>query len=199
MWVNSKGQHPPYFTTITYDDITNGTWRAYNPRWQEVQAKYVKTLKDNGRYDLMIWPPHCLIGTPGNNLVTPIADALLKWEQKFNKVNYVAKGTNMFTEHYSALQADVPDDKDSSTKLNTGLLDVVANEADVLLCMGEALSHCMANTFRDMANNFGEDNIKKMVLLEDATSNVANCEKLGQDFIKEMKGRGMKIAKTTDF
>jgi hypothetical protein len=64
---------------------------------------------------------------------------------------------------------------------------------------GEARSHCLANTVLDIANNFGEENIKKMVLLEDGTSDVPGFENLGEDFVKEMKGRGMRISTTVDY
>jgi nicotinamidase/pyrazinamidase len=75
----------------------------------------------------------------------------------------------------------------------------VLKAADEILITGEALSHCVANSIRDIANNFGDDNIKKFVLLEDTSSNVNGCEKMGQDFVKEMIGRGMKITTTKDW
>ena len=44
-------------------------------------------------------------------------------------------------------------------------------EADLIFVAGEAGSHCLANTVRDIANNFGDDTyVKKLVLLTDATS-----------------------------
>ena len=69
---------------------------------------------------------------------------------------------------------------------------------------GEAGSHCVANTARDIADAFQDDTyIQKMVLLIDAISPVispyVDFPATQQAFIDEMKGRGMKIAKTTDF
>jgi nicotinamidase-related amidase len=198
-WQDSKSKHPNPFTEITVDDVQNGRWTTTNPAWQSRGLAYVEALKTNGRYKLMIWPPHCLIGSIGAALVPEVSDALIKWEQdNFGRVNYVAKGSNFFTEHYSAVQADVPDDNDNTTKLNTDLITIVS-QADEILATGEALSHCMANTFTDIADNFGEDNIKKMVLLEDTTSSVTGCEKMGDDFIKAMMKRGMRVTKTTDW
>lgn len=198
-WVNSNGDRPDPFSVITDDDVRTGVWRAFNPRWQVRAQEYVDALKVNGRYQLMIWPPHCRIGTWGHQIVPEVAKALYAWESNtFNKVNFVAKGSNLFTEHYSGVQADVPDDDDPSTKLNTDLLKVLA-EADEILITGEALSHCVANTIRDIANNFGDDNIKKFILLEDTSSNVGMCEALGNDFVKEMVGRGMQRTTTKDW
>ena len=63
---------------------------------------------------------------------------------------------------------------------------------------GEALSHCLASTMRDVAEAFGEENVKKFVLLRNTTSSVGGCEALGETFIKEMTKRGMKVMDTTD-
>ena len=197
-WTNSKGERPNPFTLITEDDVKNGIWRAYNPKWQGKALNYVETLKKNGRYVLVIWPPHCLIGTWGHSIVPSVAKALYEWEAEFQRINFVAKGSNLFTEHYSGVMADVPDDTDPSTKLNTALIDTL-NEADEILITGEALSHCVANTIRDIAAQFGVDQVQKFTLLEDTSSNVGTFEKMGQDFVKEMVGKGMKITRTTDW
>ena len=198
-WVNSKGDRPNPFTLITEDDVKNGVWRAYNPRWQGRALAYVEALKKNARYVLVIWPPHCLIGTWGHSIVPIVAKALYQWESDtYNRVNFVAKGSNLFTEHYSGVQADVPDDQDPSTKLNTVLIDAL-QDADEILITGEALSHCVANTIRDIATQFGVDQIQKFTLLEDTSSNVTSFEKMGQDFVKEMLGKGMKITTTKDW
>ena len=93
---------------------------------------------------------------------------------------------------------DVPDDDDASTKLNTALIDMLT-EADEILITGEALSHCVANSIRDVAAQFGADQVQKFTLLEDTSSNVGGFEKMGQDFVKEMVKKGMKITRTTDW
>ncbi len=134
---------------------------------------------------LCIWPPHCLIGTWGHAIVPPVAQALYEWEGEFNRVNFVAKGSNLFTEHYSAVRADVEDPDDVSTKLNVALIDMLT-EADEILITGEALSHCVANSIRDVAKEFGDSQVSKFTLLEDTSSNVGGFEKLGQDFVKDL-------------
>lgn len=198
-WANSKGEHPAPFSTITADDVKNGTWKAFYPPFQKRAQAYVDNLAKNGRYQLMIWPPHCLIGSWGHSIVPAVQTALAAWEvERFNRVNFVAKGSNLFTEHYSGVQADVPDDNDPSTKLNTNLIDALT-DADEIVITGEALSHCVANTVRDVAAQFGADNVKKFTLLQDTSSNVYQCEKLGRDFVLEMAGKGMKLTTTKDW
>lgn len=198
-WTNSAGQHPNPFTLITEDDVIKGIWRATNPATQDRSLKYVQTLSANKRYVLCIWPPHCIIGTPGWTIAEPVRNALGEWAKtRFKKVDFVTKGSNPFTEHYSAVQADVIDDDDQGTMLNTKLLSILA-QADLIAVAGEARSHCVCNTLLDIANNFGEDNIKKIVLLEDAMSDVGGFEQMGKDFLVQILKRGAKVSKTTDF
>jgi nicotinamidase-related amidase len=198
-WADSAGKHPAPFTLITMDDINAGKWRTTVPSHMQRARDYVEALNRNNRYLLCIWPPHCLIGSKGHGIQGDVYEALVAWEAaNIGFVDYVTKGSNFWTEHYSAVQADVPDAQDASTQLNTQLITIL-QEADIIAIAGEALSHCVANTVQDIANNFGEDNIKKMVLLEDCSSNVTGFDGLGNDFVKAMKSRGMQISKSTDF
>ncbi len=194
-WLDTQNKHPAPFTCITLEDVHNGKWKTTQSGFQKRATRYVETLKANGRYDLIIWPPHCLIGSQGNNVVAPIAESVLAWENRFAMVDYVIKGLNIWTEHYSAVQADVPDPTDPGTQLNTRLIERLES-ADLIVLSGQALSHCVANTVRDIAK---DDNINKMVLIEDTTSSVPGFEHLGEDFLKEMKTRGMRTAKSTEY
>jgi len=128
-----------------------------------------------------------------------LREVLRKWElSRYAMVDYVTKGSNVFTEHYSGVQADVPDPEDPTTHLNTSLIQTLEN-ADIIVFSGQASTHCVANTIRDIVKNFGEDTLKKCVLLEDAMSPVPGFEHLADDFFREMKDKGMKMTKTTDF
>ena len=198
-WVDANGGHPNPFTVITEADVEgkNPKWKTTSPALRQRGIDYVKNLAAGGRYALVIWPPHCLIGTPGHNIMPELSDALRGWQEKLRLVRYVTKGSNPLTEHYSAVKADVVDPLDAGTQINTTLIETL-QEADRILIAGEALSHCVANTVRDIAAEFGDDQIKKLVLLEDAASPVTSFEKLGEDFIKEMKAKGMKIETTAN-
>ena len=84
-------------------------------------------------------------------------------------------------------------------EINTSFIQTLT-EADLVAIAGEAGSHCLANTVRDVANNFGDDGaIRRLVLLEDATSPVPGFEHLQAGFIREMRDRGMQVATTRDF
>ena len=199
MWVDKRGRRPDIYRNILHDEVVAREFTTTNPKWHDYAVYYTGELKKHGRYDLTIWPPHCIIGSPGHGFVPEFSQALIEWEtETFNKVDIVAKGSNILTEHYSAVQADVPDDKDDTTKLNTALCDTLA-KADLILITGQALSHCVANTITDVANYFGDDNIKKFVLLEDTSSNVPIAADKGRAFVKAMVARGMRVCKSTDW
>ena len=208
-WADSKGNSPGPFTIISFDDVQNGVWTARNPGYQVKAINYVRTLQENQRYPLCIWPPHCLIGTWGHNVVPEVFDSMLAWEEKwFANIDFVTKGSNPFTEHYSGVQADVPDPTDPSTQLNTRLINTL-QEADIIILSGEARSHCLANTVRDIAAKFDADGngefVKKMVLLTDATSDVGDLpgstmfQDIGNGFVSEMCGKGMELSTTEEF
>ena len=140
------------------------------------------------------------ISSWGHNLVPEVFDAIKKWElDNFKVASALTKGSNAKTENYSALLADVPDPSDPTTQLNIDFIKTV-EEADEILLAGEALSHCVANTFRDLADNFSNsDYIKKMVLLRDCMSSVPGFEKQGEDFIKDMTARGLSVSNSIDY
>ncbi|MCV6637331.1 hypothetical protein [Candidatus Albibeggiatoa sp. nov. NOAA] len=196
-WVNTQGQHPEPFTLITEQDIELGQWRTAKAACQNRAREYVKSLKRNARYDLVVWPPHCLIGQKGHSIVEPIAQQLNAWESQQFTVDYIIKGTNIWTEHYSAVQADVPDPEDSGTHLNTALITELKH-ADIIAISGQALSHCVANTIYDIAEFFEPQEMQKLVLIEDTTSSVSGFEHLGETFMQTMQQRGMRVAKSTD-
>lgn len=199
-WKDSNGAHPAPFTSISLSDVENGRRSASRPGMNTRALEYVRALERHGRYALTIWNPHCLIGSKGHAVYPELFDALTEWERaRFAFVDYVTKGSNVWTEHYSAVQADVPDATDASTQINTRLIETL-QQADTVLIAGEALTHCVANTVRDIGDNFGDDSyIKKLVLLEDATSGIPGFETHAQNFLSEMRGRGMQVTTTTNF
>lgn len=198
-WKNSAGDNPKPFTIITAQDVRDGTWTTAKPGLFKSAKNYVEQLEKNARYPLCIWPPHCVIGTVGQTIYPVLNNALLEWCRGFAAVDFVTKGSNILTEHYSAIVADVPDANDPSTQMNVNFLNTI-NEADIVLLAGEARSHCLANTGRDACNYFSDDSlVKKLVLLTDATSDVGGFEALGEQFVKDMVARGMQTTTCKDF
>jgi nicotinamidase/pyrazinamidase len=198
-WRNSQGEHPNPFTIISVDDVKNGVWLPTITSLTQRMITYTEELASSGRYPLCIWPPHCLIGSAGHAVAPDLYKSLLEWETRPAIVNYVTKGSNIFTEHYSAVKSEVEDPADSSTMINARLIEILEHTADTVLIAGEAGSHCVANTVRDIANEFKNDKyIQKLILLTDAISPVTGFEKMQSDFITDMTKRGMQTATTSD-
>lgn len=198
-WKDSKGAHPQVFTRISRADVEQGVWTPTQPGMYRRALDYVRRLEQNGRYELTVWPPHCLIGSPGHAVFPELFAALTEWETRFAFVDYVTKGSNILTEHYSAVQADVPDPSDASTQINTRLVRAL-EQADTVVIAGEARTHCLANTVRDIADAFGDDSlVSKLVLLTDASSDIPGFEPHARSFMSEMKNRGMQLSTTTEF
>jgi len=198
-WVDEHGKNPSPFTLITPEDVEAGKWRTAKLSARDRSLKYLKALKATNRYPHVIWPEHCLIGDPGHNLNPVLAAAVHEWETtRWAMSDVVTKGSNPWTEHFSAVQAEVPDPSDPSTQVNRSLIETI-EQSDVSIWLGEALSHCLANTFRDTIRNFANsEHVKKMVLCTDGSSSVPGFEKLGDDFVREMVAKGMQTSTTTD-
>lgn len=215
MWQDAKGNPPPPFTAIMADDIRAGIWtpRNGNTRPRDLGGKtikeyfiaYAETLQQQGSHVLMVWPVHCLIGSKGHAVQANLAAALERWaKQEFATINYVTKGTNPWTEHYGGLQAEVPMASDPSTGLNTQLLDVL-EQADVVAFAGEALTHCVMNTVKQVIDNVDPKLVRKFHLLTDCTSPIPAVPG-GPDFpamadawIRDMKARGMVTTTSKQF
>ncbi len=198
-WKDSDGKHPAPFTIITVDDIESGKYHTTNPAMIKRASNYVRQLATNDRYPLCIWPEHCLVGSWGHTIQTDIFESVSRWSrEKLKAVDIVNKGANPLTEHYSALRADVTDPEDPDTWLNTDLIESL-DTADVIAVLGQAKSHCVANTIRDIVDNFSDDSIRKICFIEDCSSNVAGFEEQGNAFVAEMKARGMNVATSSKF
>lgn len=199
-WKDSSGKHPDPFTIITYSDVESGKWTTTQPGFYKRSLQYVQQLEKNGKYPLCVWPEHCLIGSWGHNIVPQLYDAFNRWENSFTMVNYVTKGSNMWSEHYSAIKADVPDPNDPSTQINTALIDILQSDADIIAVAGEASSHCVATTVMDIVECFNDDKYaQKIVLLEDCMSPVPGFENLAEDFFTFAHNHNVQISNSVDF
>lgn len=204
MWVDENGKHPAPYTIITPDDFKAGIWRTRNPAHRARVMKYLNDLYTSGAIH-MIWPPHCRIGTWGHNVEANLEVALSKWEREFmGVVDYVTKGSAVWEEHFGGLMAEVQDPDDPSTQLNTGLITTI-QEADIAAILGEASSHCVKKTVEQLADNIGDEHIKKLVLISDCMSPVPqppggpDFPAIASQFLKDMQARGMTVMTADEF
>lgn len=200
-WMDADGQAPAPFTLISAEDVQKGVWRPRDAANAAHSLAYVKELAAHGRHQLIVWPEHCLIGSWGHNVHNAVAGAANAWARgRQTQVNYVIKGTNPRTEHYSAVAAEVPDADDAETGVNAAFIAQLA-QADRILVAGEALSHCVAATVRDIVQQLAlsdADAAKRITLLSDCASPVGGFEALGVAFVEEMTARGMQTCRSTE-
>lgn len=192
-WIDKNGNHPAPFTIITKDDVLSGKYKSTVAEYQNIAENYVSKLEENGRYQLCIWPPHCIAGSFGADIYKPLYDAVEEYNKvQYNKVEYILKNMNSYTEQYSILRADVEMEPESSAK-TAAYLSQVIKDNDIIFIAGEALSHCVANSILDIATYISKD-LSKFVLLLDATSCVTGFENLGEEFLNKAKSYGMKVS-----
>ena len=196
-WTNPMGDSPDPFTLIKHEDIEKGNWVPRDSSLLEYAKYYTKALEKKGRFVLCIWPEHCLIGTPGHAVVPVLTEAINEWiSKRMRTVNYVMKGTNCMTEMYSALAAEVPIPDDPSTSMDPALVRRLNKFEKVFIC-GEAKSHCVNYTMRDIESVW-EHPRDRLVLLDDCTTAVAGFEASGEEFVKDMLEKGCTVTKAEE-
>lgn len=189
----TSGKSPPPFEVITRGKIEDRTWLPVVPSLLEYCKMYTGKLESLGRLKLTIWPEHCIVGTAGHEVVHCISAALQRWcsLKDGRNIIYVTKGMNMLTESYSALKAEVPFDGDRSTDLNEDLLRRLLAATQVIVC-GQAMSHCVNYTVRDILENMTDPT--KLVILQDGMSPVRSCEDMAEEFIQFVIGKGVRLS-----
>lgn len=209
-WRDCNGNAPDPMTMIPAASIEDGTWTPRRPEFRDYAIDYAKALEAAGKYTMMVWPPHCLIGTNGHNIEATLAAALDRWSAaRVRNVDFVTKGTNVLTEHYGALMAEVPMPKDPSTQLNGRFLAML-QEADVIVVAGEASSHCVKATIEQVAANIGAEHVKKFKLLTDCMSPVpaivgadgsviVDFPAMADQFLTDMAALGMELTTSVEF
>ena len=200
-WVDRDGGHPTGGETIiTPDDVEAGTWRV-NPAveaWYSDRGDlsayalhYVRRLTRDGKYPLMIWPYHAMLGGIGHALVSAVEEAaFFHGIARVRQTRFEIKGNHALTENYSALRPEVTEDAEGrplgvkntplgvkNTPLgvkNTPLADHLMTFNAVIVA-GQAKSHCVAWTVEDLRSEFAvrePSMIPRVCLLEDCTSPV---------------------------
>lgn len=191
-WQDENGNSPAPFTVISNDDIEKGVWKPRDPKLLDHCKFYTKALEEKGRFKLIIWPEHCLIGTPGHAVEKTLNSALQDWAgSNLANIHYVMKGSNCLVEMYSAIGAEVEIKADPSTCLNQNLLQHL-NSADKLIICGQALSHCVNYTTRDIVDNWDGDK-SRICVLKDACSPVAGYEESANKFLEDMIAAGVTV------
>ena len=193
-WRTGEGTAVAAFTQITAEQVRDGSFAPRDPAALPRTLAYLEALQGRGRYTLMVWPVHCEIGSWGHNVHADVKAAYNLWEERcLGIVQMIAKGANPWTEHYSAVQAEVPDIDDPETQLNRALIERL-DRADLLLIAGEASSHCVKATTEHIVDHLPSGRVDKVVLLSDCMSPVAGFVAQHDSFLRDMRERGVRVA-----
>jgi nicotinamidase-related amidase len=191
-WQGGDGSSVAPFSQIRADQVRS---KQYAPRRKELEPRvieYLDALEAAGRYVHMVWPVHCEIGSWGQAVHDDLRRAYNRWEERTLKsVNKILKGQNPYTEHYSAIQAEVPDPADDETQTNTQLLAAL-RRADRVYIAGEAGSHCVKATTEHIVNAFTTAERTRLVLLTDCMSPVVGFEAQQTSFFDAMRAAGVR-------
>ena len=217
--VNDKGEHPAPYTMISVDDVESGRWRANAALSEVVEGRtqsdlqqylvhYCRQLKQRGKYELMIWPYHAMLGGVGHALVSAIEEALFFHTiARQSQVEFVIKGANPLTENYSVFSAEVTTDENDNTIAEKNALFLKQVMAlDAVIIAGQAKSHCVAWTVDDLLAEIENRNpslVKKIYLLEDCMSPVvvpggADFTEQADKAFERFAKAGMHIVRSTE-
>jgi len=148
-WIDADGAHPPPHTVIHVEDVDSGRWRV-NPAIAAAVAPrrgfdlagwarhYARALAEGGRFPLVVWPYHSLVGGIGHALVSAVEEAVF-----FHAIARQApprveiKGRNPLTENYSALRPEVTAEPD-------GTVIAVAAGVPIETTSGELVEHLLS-------------------------------------------------------
>lgn len=196
-WQQEGGGAVEPFTTITAAQVRAGAYAPRDGAHQTRALQYLDALESQGRYTLMVWPVHCETGSWGHGVHASVLAACGRWQvQQRRATQHLFKGSNPWTEHYSAVQAEIPDTEDASTTLNTTLLRQLA-QADRLLVAGEASSHCVRATCEHLVQHMPVLvpgwTPARLALLTDCMSPVTGFDAQHQAFLQSMQALGVRL------
>ncbi|GAC1663016.1 MAG: hypothetical protein PVS3B1_38680 [Ktedonobacteraceae bacterium] len=195
------GVHPEPFTVISAADIASEKWvPLFHAEWS---VHYVQQLQGQAKKELMIWPYHTMEGTLGHMLVAPISEAIA-WHSaaRNTQPNYLEKGRTTRTEFYGIFGAEIPDPADKQSQLNVPLLDAIMRHDKVYIA-GEARSHCVLETERQLVGHFSQrpEMLNKLYFLKDCTSSVQHpsidFDKLADAELAIMERQGVHLVSST--
>lgn len=201
-WVDSDGRHPEPYTLITAESVAAGMWLPlYEAEWSR---GYVERLEAHSKKQLMIWPFHTLIGTPGHSL-TPALYEAIAYHAAVRRAQplFINKGTIARTEYYSMLEPEVKIPGEAQGDLNRALLDRIASYDRVYIA-GQAKSHCVLETVASLTRHLdgGEAALHRLHLLTDAMSSVAHpeidFEALAQAAFADFERAGVRLTTTIE-
>lgn len=223
-WLDRADKPLSAHRTISSDQIASGDVRPNpaiakwlcngNYAWLCKQVlHYARELERAGKYQLYLWPPHCLLGSDGHALAGVIHEARLFHAYARTAQSTVeVKGGNPLTENYSVLRPEVLSRFDGAPlgQRNTQFVQTLL-AADAVVIAGQAASHCVKSTIDDLLDEIAAKDpalAKKVYLVTDCMSAVTVPDGKGGfavDFtaqadaaLQKFADAGMHLVRSTD-
>ncbi len=187
-WLDESGGTPGPHRVVTSDDVRSGRLRPSpavaawlcngNYAWLLKQVEhYCLELEKQGKYQLYLWPEHCLLGSDGHALAGVVHEARLFHSFVRGAQSWVeVKGGNPLTENYSVLRPEVLTRHDGAplAQRNAQFLKTLMS-ADAVAIAGQAASHCVKSSIDDLLDEIVTRDpalAKKVYILTDCMSAV---------------------------
>jgi nicotinamidase-related amidase len=223
-WIDAAGAPLTAHRVITAAQIATGQVRPSpaiakwlcngNYAWLCKQVHYYcAELERAGKYQLYLWPPHCLLGADGHALVGAIHEArLFHSYARCAQSSCEVKGGNPLTENYSVLRPEVLTRFDGAplAQRNTQFIKTLL-AADAVVIAGQASSHCVKSSIDDLLDEIVANDralARKVYVLTDCMSAVTVPDGhggLAADFtadalaaLDRFAAAGMNLVKSTD-
>ena len=190
-WVNKEGKHPEPFINITVEDVQTGVWKTAKSEDSDNAIKYLNNLKAQNDLLHTIWPYHCIAGTYGSNIFPALYSALKNWMDATGKAfSTHLKGVKRNTHPFGLFE--------DFGEFNINLIQKLFDFNEEILVAGQAKSHCVASSLKQILT-LHPDDVKKITLLTDTTSNVEGCEHIADKIYKDLRLAGMKETTTEEY
>lgn len=223
-WVTGEGEPLSAHREIATADIDAGAVRPSpsiakwlcggNYAWLLKQVRhYTEALEKAGKYQLYLWPPHCILGSDGHALSGVVHEARMFHAYARGAQSWVeVKGGHPLTENYSVMAPEVLTRHDGQPlgQRNAQFLRTLLS-ADAVLIAGQAASHCVKSSIDDILGEIAATDpelARKVFLLTDCMSAVTVPDRKGgfaADFTEQadkalarFEAAGMKLVKSTD-
>jgi len=168
----------------------------------------VSSLEKAGKGGVLIWPEHCIVGTPGWNLETQLVQ-MITFHSAARNVDPITvfKGTDRYSEMYGFLEPEYNPDGiftkaalDAIVSYNPVTGEIQGLKWDKIIITGEAASHCVPESTWQLLKRlrWHPEVAQRIYLLRDCTSPVAGYEQQAEDTFAELKRRGVNVLTSTE-
>lgn len=216
-FINDQGEHPaPFYPPILADDLKSGKWKV-NPAiandlgnymtLQQDVIYYLTELENAGRYKHTVWPYHAMLGGIGHALVPSFEEVCFFHNlARSSQTTIRTKGGIAYRERFSAMREEVltgVGGKPMGQK-DTELFKMLLTY-DYVVFFGQAKSHCVAWTIRDILQEVlavDKRLANKFYVVEDGSSPVVvpgvDYTDAANAAIDEFRNAGMNVVRVND-